>query len=260
MRHGEPTRASVTADDTGGLGEGMRRQRQRSRVEKHQSPLADDDDRGDHFIYQGPAVSKADTPSVISPYARPLQDLGVKSLRSCSQGASCGEPPTSGGRQRRPPAPRRAGFIGGLEREGGPDAGHHRDPGDIAGEARRAERLGFGLAVSRRARLLSRPGGQRIRHPGRGGRRVTGRIRLLSAATLLPVYPMVLAAKMAATLDLVSQGRFQLGVGVGGGAQARNSPRAASRWPGGARAPTRALAVLVQLLSGERVTAEGQFG
>ena len=67
---------------------------------------------------------------------------------------------------------------------------------------------------------------------------VTGRIRLLSAATLLPVYPMVLAAKMAATLDLVSQGRFELGVGVGGSTR-RNSPRAASRWPGGARAPTR---------------------
>lgn len=35
----------------------------------------------------------------------------------------------------------------------------------------------------------------------------TVRIRLLSALTILPVYPAVLAAKLAATLDQVSSGR-----------------------------------------------------
>src|SRR5436190_18538930 len=44
----------------------------------------------------------------------------------------------------------------------------------------------------------------------------TERIRLLSALTILPVYPAVLAAKLAATLDQVSKGRFDLGAGVGG--------------------------------------------
>ena len=44
----------------------------------------------------------------------------------------------------------------------------------------------------------------------------TAHIELLSAITLLPLYPPVLAAKMAAVLDRVSAGRFHLGVGVGG--------------------------------------------
>ncbi len=45
---------------------------------------------------------------------------------------------------------------------------------------------------------------------------VTERVRLLTSVTLLPLYPAVLAAKMAAALDNVSNGRFMLGVGAGG--------------------------------------------
>lgn len=44
----------------------------------------------------------------------------------------------------------------------------------------------------------------------------TERIRLLSAITLLPLYPAALAAKMASALDVVSDGRFDLGIGAGG--------------------------------------------
>jgi probable F420-dependent oxidoreductase len=44
----------------------------------------------------------------------------------------------------------------------------------------------------------------------------TTRIRLLSSLTVLPLYPAALAAKLATTLDQVSSGRFDLGVGVGG--------------------------------------------
>jgi probable F420-dependent oxidoreductase len=44
----------------------------------------------------------------------------------------------------------------------------------------------------------------------------TSRIRLLSALTVVPLYPAALAAKLATTLDRVSGGRFDLGVGVGG--------------------------------------------
>jgi probable F420-dependent oxidoreductase len=45
---------------------------------------------------------------------------------------------------------------------------------------------------------------------------VTRRIKLLSGITLLPLYPAVLVAKMASVLDVVSGGRFNLGIGSGG--------------------------------------------
>ena len=44
----------------------------------------------------------------------------------------------------------------------------------------------------------------------------TERIRLMSAITLVPLYPAALLAKMGAALDVASGGRFTLGVGVGG--------------------------------------------
>lgn len=44
----------------------------------------------------------------------------------------------------------------------------------------------------------------------------TSKIRLMSAITLVPLYPAALLAKMGAALDVASNGRFMLGVGVGG--------------------------------------------
>ncbi|MBM30074.1 MAG: hypothetical protein CMD77_04060 [Gammaproteobacteria bacterium] len=44
----------------------------------------------------------------------------------------------------------------------------------------------------------------------------TQTIKLMSAITLVPLYPPALLAKQIATLDSVSNGRFNLGVGVGG--------------------------------------------
>ena len=44
----------------------------------------------------------------------------------------------------------------------------------------------------------------------------TTRLKLMSSITLLPLYPAVLATKMAAALDVASGGRFHLGIGVGG--------------------------------------------
>jgi len=44
----------------------------------------------------------------------------------------------------------------------------------------------------------------------------TERIRLISMVTLVPLYPAALLAKMTASIDVASRGRFELGVGVGG--------------------------------------------
>jgi alkanesulfonate monooxygenase SsuD/methylene tetrahydromethanopterin reductase-like flavin-dependent oxidoreductase (luciferase family) len=44
----------------------------------------------------------------------------------------------------------------------------------------------------------------------------TQNIKLMSSITLLPLYPPALLAKMGAALDVASNGRFMLGVGVGG--------------------------------------------
>src|SRR5882757_352164 len=44
----------------------------------------------------------------------------------------------------------------------------------------------------------------------------TERIRLLSALTIAPVYPLAVLAKLVASLDQASAGRFDFGVGVGG--------------------------------------------
>lgn len=45
---------------------------------------------------------------------------------------------------------------------------------------------------------------------------VTKNIRLMSAITLVPLYPAALLAKMGAALDVASGGRYTMGVGVGG--------------------------------------------
>ena len=44
----------------------------------------------------------------------------------------------------------------------------------------------------------------------------TTTIELMSTITLVPLYPAALLAKMGAALDVASNGRFSLGVGVGG--------------------------------------------
>ena len=45
---------------------------------------------------------------------------------------------------------------------------------------------------------------------------VTNHIRLMSAITLVPLYPAALLAKLGAALDVASGGRYTMGVGVGG--------------------------------------------
>jgi probable F420-dependent oxidoreductase len=87
---------------------------------------------------------------------------------------------------------------------------------------------------------------------------VTERIGLLSAVTLVPLYPAAVVAKMAACLDAVSGGRFHLGVGAGGEFPAEF---AAAGVPHGERGPRtdEALEVAKRLFGGGRVTFHGQW-
>lgn len=87
---------------------------------------------------------------------------------------------------------------------------------------------------------------------------VTERIRLVSSITLLPLYPAALAAKLAATLDRVSGGRLELGVGSGGEYPAEFEAAGvdpAERF----RRVDEALDVMRRLFTGERVSFDGDF-
>jgi probable F420-dependent oxidoreductase len=132
------------------------------------------------------------------------------------------------------------------------------DPGDAADEAREAERLGFNLVAATEHVFFHGPVSNAFVALAAAAA-VTDRIRLLSAVTILPMYPMALAAKMAATLDRVSHGRFELGIGVGGEYPPEFAAGGVPVAGRGARTDE-ALEVLLRLLSGERVTAQGQFG
>lgn len=90
-----------------------------------------------------------------------------------------------------------------------------RYPYDIAQMARRIESLGFDILAC----------GEHVSFHGDTANGIvslsvaagaTESIKLMSAITLLPLYPPALLAKMGAALDVASNGRFMLGVGVGG--------------------------------------------
>jgi len=85
----------------------------------------------------------------------------------------------------------------------------------VAAEARHAEDVGYdGVAVGEHLFFHGpHPNGFIALAAAAGA---TSRIRLLSSLTVLPLYPAALAAKLATTLDQVSGGRFDMGVGVGG--------------------------------------------
>ncbi|WP_433803109.1 LLM class flavin-dependent oxidoreductase [Actinomycetospora sp. CA-084318] len=89
------------------------------------------------------------------------------------------------------------------------------DAGDVPEVARWAEDVGFDLVASGEHVLFGSPTSNAFVSLAAAAA-VTSRVRLLSAVTLLPLYPAALAAKMAVSLDRVSHGRFELGVGVGG--------------------------------------------
>ncbi|WP_157647087.1 LLM class flavin-dependent oxidoreductase [Actinomycetospora chiangmaiensis] len=89
------------------------------------------------------------------------------------------------------------------------------DTEDVPAAARWAEDVGFDLVASGEHILFGSPTSNAFVSLAAAAA-VTSRVRLLSAVTLLPLYPAALAAKLAVSVDRVSGGRFELGVGVGG--------------------------------------------
>jgi probable F420-dependent oxidoreductase len=86
----------------------------------------------------------------------------------------------------------------------------------------------------------------------------TSRIRLVSAIALLPLYPAALAAKLAASLDRVSGGRFEFGIGAGGEYPAEFTAVGvdpATRF----RRVEEGLDVMRKLFTGDRVSFDGEF-
>jgi probable F420-dependent oxidoreductase len=128
---------------------------------------------------------------------------------------------------------------------------------DVAGQAKRAERLGFDhLACGEHLFFHSAHPNAFVLLAAAAG--ATERVRLLTALTILPVYPAVLAAKLAATLDLVSSGRLDLGIGIGGEYPPEFEAAGVPVAERGART-TEALEVLTRLFAGEELDFEGRF-
>lgn len=86
----------------------------------------------------------------------------------------------------------------------------------------------------------------------------TARVRLLSALTVVPLYPAALLAKMATTLDRIAGGRFDLGIGVGGENPAEFAACGVPTSERGARTDE-SLDLCRHLFSGERGDFSGRF-
>lgn len=86
----------------------------------------------------------------------------------------------------------------------------------------------------------------------------TKRIKLLSSVVLLPLYPAALVAKMGAALDVVSGGRYNFGVGIGGEFPKEFEACGVPVNQRGART-NEALEVITKLWTEKNVTFEGKF-
>jgi probable F420-dependent oxidoreductase len=82
-------------------------------------------------------------------------------------------------------------------------------------EARRAEELGYDYLLTGEHLMFHVPTANNLVSLAAAAG-ATDRIKLMSGIVLVPLYPAALLAKQVAVLDVVSGGRFSLGVGVGG--------------------------------------------
>lgn len=86
---------------------------------------------------------------------------------------------------------------------------------DIATEARAAEAMGYDFVTTGEHVFFYGPTTNGLITLAAAAS-VTETIGLMSTITLVPLYPAALLAKQVAALDVLSNGRFHLGVGVGG--------------------------------------------
>ncbi|MGC4108831.1 MAG: LLM class flavin-dependent oxidoreductase [Nocardioides sp.] len=129
--------------------------------------------------------------------------------------------------------------------------------GDVGAQARRAEDAGLDFVCVGEHIFSHGPSTNPFVALGVAAG-ATSRIKLLSAVTLLPLYPAALAAKMAAVLDEASAGRFHLGVGVGGEHEREFRAAGVPVRERGRRADE-ALSVIHELFEGGTVTFHGRW-
>jgi probable F420-dependent oxidoreductase len=131
------------------------------------------------------------------------------------------------------------------------------NPATLVDDARHAEELGFDFLGCGEHLFFHGPTPNAFAMLAAAAG-ATSRIRLVSSIVLLPLYPAPVVAKLAATIDVISQGRFELGIGSGGEyppefIAAGIDP--ATRF----RRTDEGLYIIRRLFSGETVTFEGEF-
>ena len=127
----------------------------------------------------------------------------------------------------------------------------------IAESAQRAEALGYDfLSTGEHVFFYGPIGNGLISLAAAAG--ATSTIKLMSTITLVPLYPAALLAKLVSSLDHVSNGRFHLGVGVGGEFAKEFEACGVPVNERGART-NEALEVMQRLWTEDEVTFEGRF-
>ena len=128
---------------------------------------------------------------------------------------------------------------------------------DVVAEARLAESLGLPYVAAGEHVFFNGPTSNAFVTLAAAAAATTT-VRLVSTVTLLPLYPVPLAAKLAATLDRISGGRFELGIGVGGESAAEFAACGVPAGERGARTDE-GLPLLKELFTGEPVTFHGSY-
>lgn len=124
-------------------------------------------------------------------------------------------------------------------------------------EAQRAESLGFDFLSTGEHIMFHGPtANNMVSLAAAAG--ATERIKLMSGIVLVPLYPPALLAKQVAVLDVVSDGRFHLGIGVGGEYPKEFQAVSVPVEERGART-NEALEVIDKLLTETEVSFNGRF-